>query len=76
VDIHDWRPVTLSPEQASEWPVPATPKECAEEIVLLQGEPTEAFEWFKVDRAIGNVRNQGPALIKPVGAGLASDGLL
>ena len=35
-------------------------------MVLLQGEPTEAFEWFKVDRAIGNVRNQGPDLIKPI----------
>ena len=34
-------------------------------MVMHQGEPTEAFEWFKVDRAIGNVRNQGPDLIKP-----------
>jgi hypothetical protein len=32
---------------------------------MHQGEPTEAYEWFKVDRAIGNVRNQGPDLIKP-----------
>lgn len=28
-------------------------------MVLLEGEPSEAFEWFKVDRAVGNVRNQG-----------------
>ena len=34
--------------------------------VLLQGEPTEAFEWFKVDRAVGNVRNQGAELIEPL----------
>jgi len=64
VDIHDRRPVTLSPELAREWLDPGTPKERAEQIVLLQGEPTEAFEWFKVDRAIGNVRNQGPELIE------------
>ena len=65
VDIHDRRPVALTPELAREWLDPATPKERAEQVVMYQGEPTEAFEWFKVDRAIGNVRNQGPELIKP-----------
>lgn len=65
VDIHDRRPVTLSPELAQEWLDPATPKERAEQMVLQQGEPTEAFEWFKVDRAIGNVRNQGKELLQP-----------
>ncbi|CAI8797273.1 hypothetical protein EMIT0P12_20115 [Pseudomonas sp. IT-P12] len=30
-----------------------------QQMVLLEGEPSEAFEWFKVDRAVGNVRNQG-----------------
>ena len=65
VDIHDRRPVVLSPELAQEWLAPDTPKERAEQIVLLQGEPTEAFEWFKADRAVGNVRNQGAALIAP-----------
>jgi len=63
VDINDPRPVALSPDLAREWLDPATPKERAEEMVLLQGEPAEVFEWFKVDRAIGNVRNQGAALI-------------
>lgn len=69
VDIHDRRPVTLSPELAREWLDPGTPKERAEQLVLLEGEPTEAFEWFKVDRAIGNVRNQVPALIQPFSDG-------
>lgn len=66
VDIHDRRPVTLSSELAREWLDPATEKERAEQMALLQGEPTEAFEWFKVDRAVGNVRNRGPELIKPI----------
>ena len=66
VDIHDRRPVVLTPELAREWLDPATPKERAEQIALHQGEPAEAFEWFKVDRAICNVRNQGPELIKPI----------
>lgn len=66
VDIHDRRPVVLTPELAREWLDPSTPKERAEQIALHQGEPAEAFEWFKVDRAVGNVRNQGPDLIRPI----------
>ena len=58
VDIHDHQAVTLNPELTREWLNPATPKERAEHIVLLQGEPTEAFEWFKVNRPVGNIGNQ------------------
>ncbi|MDB6143709.1 MAG: protein of unknown function, family [Pseudomonas sp.] len=65
VDIHDRRPVVLSPELAREWMEPATPKERAEQMVMHQGEPTETFEWFKVSDAVGNVRNQGKELIEP-----------
>ncbi|WP_434695149.1 SOS response-associated peptidase family protein [Pseudomonas sp. Z1-14] len=68
IDIHDRRPVVLRPELAREWLDPATPKERAEQIALHQGEPSEAFEWFKVDRAVGNVRNQQAGLISPVSA--------
>ncbi|EJF73103.1 hypothetical protein A462_04701 [Pseudomonas sp. Ag1] len=66
VDIHDRRPVVLTPDLAREWLDPATPKERAEQMVLHQGEPAEAFEWFKVDTAVGNVRNKGPALIHKI----------
>jgi putative SOS response-associated peptidase YedK len=67
MDIHDWQPVTLNPELAWAWLNPATPKERAEHIMLLQWEPTEAFEWFKVDRPVGKGRNQEPQLITPTG---------
>lgn len=70
LNIHDRRPVTLSPERAREWLDPATPQKRAEQMVLLQGEPSEAFEWLQVDPAIGNVRNQGPDLIRPIGDSL------
>ncbi len=66
VDIHDRRPVALSPELAREWLDPATPKERAEQMALHQGEPTEVFEWFRVSGAVGNVRNQGAELIEPL----------
>jgi len=58
----------VRPSSAALTADPATLKERAEQMVLLQGEPTEAFEWFKVDRAIGNVRDQSPELIKPSAA--------
>ena len=65
VDVHDRRPVVLSPELAREWIDPATTEHRAEMMLLHEGTPPEAFEWFPVDRAVGNVRNQGPDLIKP-----------
>ncbi|AZD34677.1 Gifsy-2 prophage protein [Pseudomonas chlororaphis subsp. aurantiaca] len=66
VDIHDRRPVVLAPAQAREWINSATPKERAEQIALIEGEPSEAFEWFKVDLAVGNSRNQGAHIIDPL----------
>ncbi|MDT4832096.1 putative SOS response-associated peptidase YedK [compost metagenome] len=66
VDIHDRRPAVFSPALAQEWLDPATPKERAEQIILQQGELAEVFEWFKVDRAVGNVRNDYPSLIEPI----------
>jgi len=55
----------LNPELAREWLDPATSKERAEQMALHQGEYAEAFELFKVDTAVGNVRNKGPNLIQP-----------
>lgn len=66
VDIHDRRPVVLSPERAREWLDPATPGERAEQMALQQGETAEAFEWFKVGTAVGNVRNHGAQLLEPL----------
>ena len=58
--------MVLTPERAREWLDLTTPKEHAEQMVLLQGEPAAAFEWFKVSPGVGNVRNQGQSLIKPI----------
>jgi putative SOS response-associated peptidase YedK len=66
VAIHDWQPVTISPELAREWLNPATPKERTEQIMLLHWEPTEAFEWLKVDLPVGNIRNQPNSVINPI----------
>ncbi|CAH0177283.1 Putative SOS response-associated peptidase YedK [Pseudomonas sp. Bi123] len=66
VDIHDRRPVVLAPELAREWLDLSTPKERAEQMVLHQGESADVFEWFRVNQAVGNVRNQGEEFIQPL----------
>ncbi|RON82413.1 hypothetical protein BK635_12985 [Pseudomonas chlororaphis] len=63
VDIHDRRPVVLAPELAREWLDPMTSLERAEQMVLHQCEPSEAFEWYRVNQAVGNSKNQGNQLI-------------
>ena len=66
VDIHDRRPLALPPELALEWLDSATPQERVEELVASGGLGPESFRWHKVDRAVGNVRNQGAHLIEPI----------
>lgn len=66
LDIHDRRPLVLPPDVAREWLAPDLPSERAEELLRYHGQPTEAFEWFPVNRAVGNVRNEGPDLIVPI----------
>ena len=66
VDVHDRRPVVLPPDLAVEWIAAGMPSEHAEQIALNLGEPAEAFEWHKVTSAVGNVRNQGPELIRKI----------
>lgn len=66
LDIHDRRPIVLSPELAREWLDPATPKERAEQMALCQGTPSDVFEWYKVGKAVGNARNQDASLINKI----------
>ena len=64
VDIHDRRPLVLTPEHASKWLDPDIAPARAEEIARELCLSTEEFEWFPVSNAVGNVRNQGPKLIE------------
>ena len=65
VDIHDRRPLVLSPEMANEWLDPELSLVRAEEIARNCSRPADEFEWFEVGKAVGNVRNQGAQLILP-----------
>lgn len=64
VDIHDRRPVAFTPELAREWLDPATTRERARDM-LEHGEGPEVFEWFRVDVAANNARNDGPQILTP-----------
>jgi putative SOS response-associated peptidase YedK len=66
VDIHDRRPVVLSPDLAREWLSPALTKDRAKEIARDCGQPTEDFEWFRVSLDVGNTKHQGGHLIRPI----------
>ena len=66
VDIHDRRPVVLSLECALHWMDPELLPAEAEEIALEHSLGVEEFDWYPVDRAVGNVRNEGAHLIKRI----------
>ncbi|KPY08000.1 Gifsy-2 prophage protein [Pseudomonas coronafaciens pv. garcae] len=67
VDIHYRRPVVLTAEDARALLDSETAPQKAEALAKEHCRIVDDFEWFPVDRAVGNVRNQGPELIQPVG---------
>ncbi|MHB0817173.1 SOS response-associated peptidase family protein [Stutzerimonas stutzeri] len=63
LDIHDRRPLVLSPQYAARWIDPHLPPREAEKLALEHGLCAEEFEWHPVGKAVGNVLNEGPELI-------------
>lgn len=68
LDIHDRRPLVLTPEIAREWLDPDLEPRRAEQILREHNTPSDQFEWFAVNRAVSNARNEGPELIEPLPA--------
>lgn len=66
VDIHDRRPLVLSPEAAREWTRHDIGGKEAEEIASDGSVPAEMFTWHAVTREVGNVKNQGRKLIEQI----------
>ncbi len=66
VDIHDRRPLVLTPEAAREWLRQDIGGKEAEEIAADGAVPAGKFIWHPVSRAVGNVKNQGPELIEAI----------
>lgn len=69
LDVHDRRPLVLSPEHAREWIEPDLTAAQAEQIANECCLPVEDFEWYPVDKAVGNVKSQGAALLLPAQLG-------
>ena len=68
VDIHDRRPVVFAPERAREWIEAGLDRDRAEELAVECCQLTADFEWYPVDKMVGNVKNQGAELIKAIGS--------
>ncbi|MNN34456.1 putative SOS response-associated peptidase YedK [compost metagenome] len=66
IDIHDRRPLVLSSEAASDWMQPDVSSDEAEVIARECASPADEFAWYAVTPAVGNVRNQGYELLKPL----------
>lgn len=66
VDIHDRKPLVLTPKHAREWIEPGLTPGRAEEIAKECCQPVDVFEWFRVGTSVGNVRSQGAGLIIPI----------
>ncbi len=66
VDIHDRRPLVLSPEAAREWMRQDIGGKEAEELATDGSVPAEKFILHAVTRAVGNPNNQGINLIQPL----------
>lgn len=64
IGIHDRRPLVLSPKAPREWMRQDIGGKKAEDIIADGAVPAEKFTWHAVSRAVGNVKNQGPELIK------------
>lgn len=65
LDIHDRKPLVITPEVAREWLDPTTSPERASAIVEHGCRPAADFRWYPVGKAVGNVRNEGGTLIAP-----------
>lgn len=66
VDIHDRRPLVLTPEAAREWMSQETRGVDAEALAKTGCVPADDFTWHPVSRAVGNIKNQGAELTEPL----------
>lgn len=60
IDVHDRKPLVLTPTEAREWLNPAIDFEAASHLAHNAATKAESFKWYRVDKAVGNVRNNAP----------------
>ncbi len=67
--LHDRMPIALSPDDWTRWLDPTLDADGAV-IAILEQADAESYETFPVSRQVNSVRNDGPALIEPLVAGI------
>ncbi|AUU93263.1 SOS response-associated peptidase family protein [Phytobacter diazotrophicus] len=66
IDIHDRRPVVLTPEGAQAWLNQDLSEDDAWSVIQNEALSESAFTWHKVSKAVGSPRNQGAELIEAI----------
>lgn len=61
-EIHDRQPAMLDSENLEVW---LDPKSHPDDLFAAVAAPTPELSWHAVDKAVGNVRNNGEELIQP-----------
>jgi putative SOS response-associated peptidase YedK len=66
--IHDRMPVFLPPEFIDAWLDPHTEadQDLLDEVAAAGADEAVRMQFYEVDRAVGNVRNNSPALMEPL----------
>ena len=67
--IHDRMPVILAPNDFDPWLYPGIETEKLK--ALFEPYPARAMTAYPVSRAVGNVRNDEPELVEPIGSPLS-----
>ncbi|SEJ32851.1 SOS response-associated peptidase [Demequina mangrovi] len=62
-EIHDRQPVMLMPDEAAAWLDAGTSKD---DLFAAIAAPAPELTWHAVDKAVGNIRNQGEQLVLPI----------
>lgn len=66
IDIHDRRPVVLTPEGALAWLSQDLSEDDAWQVIQNEALSESAFTWYEVSKAVGSPRNQGAELIEAI----------
>lgn len=76
--LHDRLPLPMSQSMTAKWLTPSKldKEEAADLVQQVRDQATDvaaSWELYEVDKAVGNVRNQGPELVKPGTAARVGD---
>lgn len=66
IDVHDRRPVVLSPKDANLWLDQGISPEQAGHLARLAALGPDCFEWHKVSTAVNKVGHNDPLLVSPI----------